>query len=402
MPLYRYRAMDKNGKRQSGKVEKETNEQVETYLKNQSLIALDIKKLNILNKDITDFKVFAPRIKYKDLAVLCRQMAFVLDAGILIGDAMDILAEQTSGKKLRLVMQQIKDSILKGDSFGLAMQKSAYFPEFCVRMIEVGEKSGRLSFVMDKLATYYEREQKAADNLKNAMLYPALLVFMMLSVIVIFVVYITPSYSQMFAGQEALLPWQTLFIMGVSDFVTRNSWLVIIFMHIALVSAVIFFRSKPGLKAADWLKINTPFINIVYKKTLNTRFTQTLAILLDSGVDIVDSLGTIKNVVRHSIFDETIDQIISKVRQGTDLSTSMRESPFFDKMLIAMVSVGEETGALVDTLHKCADYFQDETESLYVKANKLVEPILTILLGIILGFIMMAVMLPTFSMIAII
>ena len=289
---------------------------------------------------------------------------------------------------------------MKGSSLHEALKNESVFPQFYVNMIKVGEESGRLPYILDQLANFYEEENRLQQELQSAMIYPIIVCLMMLFVISFSMVMVLPNYVAIFEANDITLPTTTIILINLSSFFVN--YLLYIFLTIVLglvlIYYFIFFKSNKGWEIIDYIKLNFPILKKIYILKFNLNFAHILMILLESGVDILKSLYIIGEVIDNSIMIQNIDNIIIDIKKGNNLYNSVYSIKYFHPMLLQMIDIGEETGKMVETMNKSSKYFQSELDFFMKQLNKLVEPIITIILGAILTFVMLAMILPTFYM----
>jgi len=398
MPFFRYLAADSQGVQLRGRVDKETAAQVFDHLEAQRLHVIEIKRLHFWERDLTEFSFFKPRANKKDLAVLCREMAFVLDAGLVMSRAVAVCTQEAPNKRMKEHLHAARDGVMRGESLHDALAGAGYFPGFFLRMVEVGEKSGRLGHVMGQLAKYYRRESQTADEIGSAMIYPAIVGVLMFGVLAFFITGVVPGYSAMFAGAGAELPFFTRMVVRLSEWAAAGGFAVVFIICIVLVILFSGFRRRLNHAWTGWVKLYFPFTKKLYRQIIAQRFSQILGVLLDAGVDIIQTLELVQTVVNNRVIEREMDRIVDGVRQGQPLSGLLDEK-YFEPVLRSMALTGEETGNLPDAMAACAAFLEEQTGTQLRRLNKLVEPLITIVLGIVLGIVMMAVVLPTFYLI---
>ncbi len=393
MALYKFKAADQNSVIFSEKIEAETESDVHNHIKARNLIPIEIKKVGILDFG-SIVRSPSTTARSKECAVVAQQISFLIDAGMPITKCMELVMKKTRNKKLIKSFAFINSSILKGDSFFTALDASGAFPKFFVHMTQVGEQSGKLSYTMQKLNTYYLKEQKQKDALAAAMLYPSIVTVLMLCVITVALLFVVPNYSRMFEASGQALPLITQILIDVSNFFVNNSSYLLLFVILILLSVSLFLKTDRMKKTICYLKLQNP----IYLKTTNLRFAQSTSLLLDSGLDVVASLEIAKQVLENSVLGLEIDNSISKIKSGSSLSQALKTVRYFDESLLSFIELGEETGRLAETIAKSAEFFESETEELITRVNKLIEPMITLILGTVLALVMLAIMLPTFYM----
>ncbi len=398
MPSFYYRAVDKSGKTKTGRINRPNATSVAEFLKVSGLFVIEVKKSGFLTADITELDIFKAAVSTRELSAFCRQLAFILDAGIEVAPALGIILRQATGKRLKETVYAVRERLLGGDSLYNAMKASDEFPALLVEMVNVGEVSGSLPSVFLQMADYYEKSHKTQEDIKSAMLYPAVVSTMMLAVVIVSVVFVVPNYAMMFEQSGAQLPGLTRALIAVSDFTTHNAVLLLCFLFLSAVG-IMYARQTPyGRKFFDGCKLNMFVLSSVYIKMMNLQFAQAFCLMTGAGLRLIDAATIAKNVIGNAVVGDILDDVINKMAAGAALSDVLESEKYFEPILCGMMRVGEETGRLPEAMAKCADYFQNEADALVLRLNKLIEPLITLILGLVLGFIMLAIMLPAFSL----
>jgi len=362
---------------------------------------IKIKKPGLLSKDISVFGLFESQFNAGSLSHFLFKMSFALDAGLTIPYALNKVRGLSEGR-LSVAISQMEAGIDSGNAFSEELIKQKGFPVIISAMAEIGEKSGRVPEIFLKLSKYYEAEAKIKDEIRQAMIYPAAVSVAILAVIIVSTVFVLPGYARVFTASGAALPLPTRFLLGASVFISENLRAIFFIILALMISLYVFFGSKKGKYLSDIINIRLPIISRLTKKTVNMRFAYILGILSGAGVGVYESLGLIGRSLGNAAYGPVIDGVAEAVRNGVSLSDAIKDSDFFDPLMAAMISIGEETGRLPETVGKASAYLQLELSLLTGSMSKLIEPLITLALGLILAFVMLAVMLPSFSLTAII
>jgi len=397
MPLYYFKAKDNWGNEHTSKINKEDALQVSEYLKSRNLVVIEIKKLTILSMDIEDI-FFTPKVSKKELAVFCRQLSFILESGTPLTTAFNILESQAKNKTFKRVMSSIYEDLLIGESLAASLRKSNCFPVFLLSMTDVAERGNRLPEVYSYVSSYYEKESKFYEGFKSAMIYPLIVSVTMMTVVVASLLYVVPNYAMVFESSGVELPFATAVLIAFSRFTVNNLVQIVVFLLVFILGAVFIFRTEKGKIYIDKLKLNVFIYRKLYVKNLNLKFSHTLDLLLNAGLDLPLSITIIKNVLNNKFLDAKLDVVVSKIKQGEELSNLLKGVGYFEPVLCSMVKIGENTNTLPETMKKCSSYFMNEMDIYISNLNKLIEPLITIVMGVILAFIILAIMLPTFYM----
>lgn len=338
-------------------------------------------------------------IHAKDFAVLCRQLYAMLSAGVPIIQSLNILRAQIYKKNLRASLDQIYEDVQKGQLLSEAMKRQkAIFPELMINMIEAGELSGSLDSVLERLSYHYEREAKIEAKVKSALIYPAILSFVAVAVVVFLLTFVMPTFVGMFESSGVKLPLPTRILMGISS-ALQHYWYIFLFVALAVVLGLVqYISTTEGRRNFDRLKLTVPVIKDLNHKIIATRFARTLSTMLASGIPLIQALENIERIIGNKVVSEGIQQMRTDVQKGSDLAGPMSRLKFFPLMLSSMVHVGEESGTLDDILKKTAEFYDEEVETDFQRVLSMFEPILIVVMGCMIGFIVISMALPMFEM----
>jgi len=371
---------------------------VNKHLIDNQLVPLSVTKKTALTSDLNDLALFRPRVKTQDIVFFCKQFGVMLGAGISIGGALNILGEQAPNPTLRKKIREIDQDVQKGSNLSEAMAKHPEFPDLLISMLKSAEASGIMDQVMEKMAIHYEKQLNLNRALKKALTYPALVLITIAIVIPILMVFVVPGFVDIFQDSGVQLPLATRMVIAISEW-TQHNWYLLLLGGIALVIGTILFRkSKQGKMFFDKIALSMPLIGNLNKKTITAIFSETLSLLVTSGVPVFQSLEIVSEVLQNSVATAEMEENLKRVREGSTISSSLENSKIYPPMMISMLRIGEETGALDEMLKKTADYYNAEVEITVEQLTIMIEPILMFVIAFVVGGIMMAVILPTFTM----
>lgn len=395
MAKFKYRAMNTDGEKLEGNYEADNKNEVIDYISGNGYYPLLIEEV-IESKNI-EIK-FNKQVRIKDLAVFCRQFYTMLNAGVPILPCLDILSNQIQNQKLRTAIKQIQEDVEKGGVLSDAMKMhSDIFPNLLVSLVASGEASGNLNEIMLRMATHYEKENKITNKVKSALIYPTVLGIVSILAVVFILTYVMPTFTEIFEQSGTVLPWSTKFLLSLSGGIKNYWYIIIIVIGLAAFLINIFLKSDEGIYFSSNLKLRLPVIKKLNQMIIVSRFTRTLSTLIASGLPLVEALKIVADVSGNKIAEIELLKIRDKVVRGESLYTSMRESGIFPEMLYSMVKIGEETGSLDDILNKTADFYDEELDSIIQTSVALMEPILIVVMGLIIGFMVTSIMLPMFD-----
>ncbi|MDR3239544.1 MAG: type II secretion system F family protein [Clostridiales bacterium] len=410
MAFFSYLAIDASGQKRKGQIEKDSMADATDFLKRIGLFPLNIRKKRLLDLELSELEWLNNSAALTDLASSCRAMSFILGAGVELSGAFAILTGQAPGaitggqairqkdRRFQKRLAEIYERLLKGQSLSACYASVPFFPPLLSHMCRVGERSGRLPEVMETLADYYEHELKNRQSLQGAMIYPAIVSVMMIGVIILTLLFVIPSYAQIFEAEDLALPWPTQIMMSLSQFLTAYPAPSVMAAFASAAGPIAFFKSGKGKMAIEFLKARLPGLKGFCRQTMNLRFCRCLSIMLGAGETLPAAVETAGQVLGGSYFTPIFQSIRVSLEEGRPFWATLTQFDCFDPMLTNMARIGEETGQLAETLQKCAAYFQNKSDHNTALLNRLIEPGVILVLGVVLGFITLSVILPTFTL----
>lgn len=395
MGKFKYRVLNSDGEKVEGSYEANSKEEVIDYIAGNGYYPLMVEE--VVQSSNIELN-FNKKVKLKDLAVFCRQFYTMLNAGVPILTCLEILSNQIENKKLREATREINEEVAKGGVLSDAMKKQTdVFPQLLVSLVASGEASGNLDAIMLRMATHYEKENKINNKVKSAMIYPMILGMVSIGAVVFILEYVMPTFTQIFKDSGTKLPWTTQFLLDLSEGI-KNNWMIILaILAISGFLLNIFLKSDEGILFSSKLKLKMPVLKKLNQMIIVSRFTRTLSTLLASGLSLIESIRIVSSVVGNKIAEDALLKIRDKVMRGESLYSSMLESGIFPPMLYSMIKIGEETGSLDDILNKTADFYDEELETVIQTTVALMEPILIVIMGFVIGFMVISIMLPMFD-----
>lgn len=396
LPVYIYESVDSTGKRTKSKIEAANKDVVISMLKAKNTYVISIEEENIFNKEIAFGKESV--FNAKQIFLFARQFSMLLKAGISISESLEILVEQLDDKKMVKVIEQIRQDVLKGTTLSMAMRNTGKLPELFVNTIEAGEGGGFLDDVMERMALYYEKSNKLVSKVKSALIYPVMVLLVTIVVCYILITQVVPEFASMFDSMDLEMPFLTRMLMAIGDFF--NAYWVWVFLGLgAIIGAIVYYTKTPkGRFRRDLVLLNIPLIKDIILKSVVSRFARTLGILLKSGVPMINAISYSAGVLNNSVVEKGMQIVKNDVTSGSNLSKPIEKMELFPKMVVSMIKIGEETGALDEMMDRCADYFDEEVETLSTRITSLIEPLIILILAVIVGTIVMAIVMPMFQM----
>ena len=389
MARFRYTAKDMGGKTHRGTMEAVTENALVQQLKEQQLFLVDVK-------NITEEQGYT-KLKSKQLAQFCKELSTLLASGVSLVRALDIISEQEDlSPKEREIYQAVLQDVKKGIPLSDAMETKKCFPELMIGMIRSGEGSGNLDHVTDRLCTQYEKDYKLTQQVRSAMTYPAILLVLCVAIVILIVTFILPQFQSLFDQMDSL-PWMTNVLIAISNFLVQK-WYLALLLLFTIVMIIRVIASIPGVhRQIAYRKVHLPLFGKLFSVVYTARFARTLSSLYSSGMPIATAIGTAAKTIGNSYIEEQFERVVMMVRSGIPLSQALKEVDGLQKKLASTIRVGEESGSLESMLDSTAASLEADAEEATKRMVTLLEPILIIFMAIVVGFIMIAVMLPIYQ-----
>ncbi|MDY2582416.1 MAG: type II secretion system F family protein [Clostridium perfringens] len=396
MANFKYKAINSEGQRIEGSQSADSESQVREMLLSNQYYPLSIEKENSKSKSSFSFN---RKVKLKDIAVFCRQFYVMLDSGLSIGKALNILIEQCEKPKLREALIGVNGELKRGETLASSMRKRKdVFPNLLTSMIDAGERSGNLDIILKRMAEYYEKETKIRGKIKSAMIYPIVLGVVAIIAITFILTFVMPTFVQMFEENNVDLPMSTKMVLGTSKMLGKYGIIIFLILVTAIILLGKYLKSEEGQYKLSSINLKIPVIKKLTQKIIVSRFTRTMGIVSSSGMSLVTSIEIVASVVGNKIAERELLKVKEKVLKGEGLGDSIMNIKIFPPMLASMVKIGEEAGSLDSILDKTADFYDDELEREIKTATALIEPSMIVLMGIIIGFLLISILTPMFKM----
>ena len=389
--LFIWEGTDRSGKRVRGEMRAATEAVVSNSIRRQGIKVTKIKKQSFRG---------GGSIKEKEIALFTRQLATMARAGVPLLQAFDIAARSTGNNRLSRLLMEVKGDIETGNSLAVSFRRHPMqFDDLFCNLVAAGEQAGILDSILDRLAVYKEKTIALKGKIKAALFYPATVIVVAIVVVAIIMWFVIPSFKQVFSSFGADLPWLTNVVVGMSD------WFVKFWYIVAIIPVIIFWilwycwKRIPAMKhAIDRLSLKLPVLGEILEKAAVARWTRTLATMFAAGVPLVDALTAVGGAAGNQVFFEATKRIQTSVSTGTALTVAMEDTNVFPNMALQMTRIGEETGALDSMLSKVADFYEREVDDAVTALSSLIEPIMIVFLGIVIGTIVVAMYLPIFKL----
>ena len=393
MKKFKYRAMKNDGTKTSGEYEANSREDVMEMITSNGYYPLKVEE--VIESATINIR---RKIKVKEISIFCRQMYTMLDAGVPLINALNLMSTQVTNKHLVEIVKVLEEDVRKGEMLSNSMRKfPEAFPTLLTSMVESGEASGNLDEMFLRMSTHFEKENKINNKVKAAMIYPIILACVGVAALAVVMIFVMPTFVSLFESSGSELPFATRLLIGISDLLSILCIIVLAILIAIIVGIIIFSKTESGIYFFAKLKITFPLIKDLNRKMIVSRFTRTLSTLLASGVSLVESLPIVSAVLNNVIAEDEVLRIRERVVKGEGLSTPIEECELFPPMLSSMVRIGEESGALDDMLNKTADFYDEEVEQAIQTLTSMLEPIMIIIMGLVIGFMVIALMLPLYG-----
>ncbi len=395
MPVFEYKGKTVSGRAVQGERKAKSRAEVERFLRQNKILASSI------NKKPSQIQIkIGTGIKKVDISRFTRQFATMIGAGLPMVQCLEILASQLESQEFRKIANKIKEDVQSGATLSEALGKhKKVFDDLYVNMVEAGEIGGALDTILVRLAAYREKADKLARQVKGALVYPIIVAIVAGGVTFAMLTFIVPVFAKMFGGLGAELPAATQAILNISNFLRAN----IVIMIITVVAAVVGFTfglKNPGFAFAfDKFKLRVPLLGDLIRKSAISRFTRTLATLLSSGVSILDALDITAKTSGNLVLQHAIKKSMYSIAEGETITQPLKDSGVFPPMVTQMISVGEKTGGLDEMLAKIADFYDEEVDAAVAALTSIIEPVIIVFMGAVIGGILIAMYLPMFEII---
>ncbi len=397
MPVFKYDAVNRDGAKLSGSITLPNESEVRVYLRQRGARATKIQRESMFNRDFN--LSFGRLVGLEELAVVTRQLSVMIEAGVPILQALEILHSGEKNLALKKALTKISENVSSGSAFWEALAKHpSIFDNLYVYLVRAGEIGGALDIILRRLAKYLEDSVKLTRLVKGAMVYPAIVVLVGVCVTFGLVVFIVPQFESLIVNSGGELPAITKFVIDVSHFCQDYFWVIVM----SAVASVIGFKqitSTPkGKKAWHQILLASPGIKDLVVKSAVARFTRTMGTMLSSGVNLIDALEICKMALDNVVIQDAIQYVRKEVESGESLTLPLGRTKIFPSMVVQMINVGENTGALDQMLVKIAEFYEQEVEAVVSALTKLIEPIILVVLGGVVTVILIAMYLPIFKL----
>ncbi|WP_457637856.1 type II secretion system F family protein [Oceanithermus sp.] len=400
MPLFHYRAKDRQGRSIAATIEAEDIRTAARILREKGYFISELKEPGKGLQAEVKIPMLERGPGLKDLAIFSRQLATMLSAGLPIVQAIAILERQTENKKFKSILREIRTDVEGGSNFSDALSKHKIFSNLYVNLVRAGETSGMIDSVLDRLATFLEKDLELRGKIKSAMTYPAIVLTFAILISYFLLVGIVPMFASILTDLGSELPLLTRVLIALANFLQRDLWLLLIIFAAIFFAYRYYYSTPKGRRVIDAFKLRMPVFGNLNKKSVIARFSRTFGLLVSSGVGIIEAMDITKGTAGNAIVEDILSETRDAIQVGEPIhSTLMRYPQVFPPMVSSMIAIGEETGALETMLQKVADFYEREVDEAVSSLTAAIEPVMTIVLGAIVGAIVAGMFLPYFQII---
>lgn len=398
METFSYTAVGADGKEKKGSIVAETREDAARSLKDQGLLPMSIGKQSALDKDI-NFSFGKKGVKVRDLSVFCRQFSSIIKAGVNVINALSMMSEQTENKKLKAAIKNVQSNVEKGETLSSAMRSEGdIFPSLLISMVAAGEASGSLETAIERMAIQFEKDAKISGMVKKAMIYPIILIVVMIGVVIAMMMFVIPNFMDMFEGLDAEMPFMTVMVINMSNFILDRWWLLILIVVGIVFAYKSYYKTDAGRHVIDRIKIKIPVFGVLTVKTACARFSRIMSTLLSAGMPMISAIEIAAGTMDNVLFKDALQKVRSGVALGMGFSQQIGVTRLFPAMLVHMVGIGEETGNIEDMLTNVANYYDEEVELATQSVTALMEPMIIIVMAVVVGALVLAIYQPMITL----
>lgn len=399
MTLYKCRVFNSSGEKHLLKIDAFSEEDILAELRKNNFIVSDIRRQRKLSEGCLITQK-SSKIKLRELSMFCRQMNSMLRSGISVEKCIEILSIQTEHRNFRTVLKNMHKNLLTGSTFSEAVESNKeLFPALFLSMVQAGELSGNLELVMGRLAVQYGKECKTESKVKSAMTYPVVLAVVATVVVVFLLVYVMPTFVDLYESSGVDLPAVTRIMLNFSSWLQQYWKFIALVLLTATLACIRLIKNENVKYKIDSFKLRIPLYRTLKIKLAASRFCRTLSTMVESGVTLLSGLEAVSGIVGNEYIKRCILCAREDLRRGSSLSCSLENHSVFPPMVHNMIKIGEESGELEDALNKTADFYDEEIENSIQKLVALIEPVMIVLMAAVIGFIMLAMITPMFDMV---
>lgn len=394
---FAYKAKDRNGEVLMGSILAENESAVAIHIREKGYFITQIRE----ESGASLFSAFIDNLRsisLKEISIVCRLFATMIDAGLPLVSSLNVLIEQTDNPRIKKALQDVYKKVKEGETLSRSLgDHPTIFPNLMINMVEAGEVGGVLDTVLNRLANHFEKEHKMNEKIKSAMTYPAVVSVMAVLSVVFILTFVLPTFVQMFDNMKMELPLLTRILLAISSVLRNYAPIFIVLAPAGAYGLKIAYQREQARQTVDALALKIPVIGMLSRKVGIARFSRTLSTLLHGGVPIITALEVVQKTIGNHSMMKALGQAKSGIKEGMGLASTLAQSKVFTPMVVQMVSIGEESGALDKMLEKIADFYESDVDDIVTRLSSIIEPIIIGVLGVIIGLIIIAIMVPLFD-----
>lgn len=396
MPVYNYKAINQSGKAVQGVIDAESPKSATEKLKREGVYLSSLNEAKeSSSRSLNPFK----GIKISELAVTTRQFSTLISAGLPLEASLSALSEQTEDARLGQVLAEVRERVSEGSSLANALgEHKNVFSDLYINIVRAGEASGTLDIVLLRLADFLETQAALTSKVRGALIYPMFMFFIGGGVLFFTMTYVIPRIAKLFEESSSSLPLMTLILIKISDFLNNYILFILLFIVILVFAALRFNKTEKGQMFFDRLMLKVPVFGKLTSMVVISRFTRTLGTLLSSGIPLLDALEIGEAVMGNKVYGKTLQEVRISVREGASLAQPLKESGVFPPLVTRMIAVGEQTGEMEAMLSKVTDIYDQQVETMVSTLTSLLEPVMIVIIGAVMAFIVFAVLMPIFNL----
>ncbi len=401
---FAYRARESSGGVVTGSLAASSAEEVASRLRAEGkyVLSVDANALQVTDRHDQLQKrrnTLSRRVKREDVIAFCQQLSVMLETGVPLTEALDAFCQQAPRKEFRDVLNAIRDDLCSGEKISDAMAKwPRVFSSMIVSLMRASEASGTMALMLGRIGEYLAKEQRTARQIKGALSYPAFMMATAVGLTMLLMTFVLPKFAKVYEMRSASLPGPTKLLLGMSDFVTHYYWYYGPGLIVLGTAVYFFIRHPTGRKTCDWLRLNVPLLRRMYAQLYITRSARTMATLLDSGVNVLDIIAICRGVTNNHYYDKLWDNMQKNVRDGKQISDAVFECPYISRNIASMIGSGERSGRLAEVMERIAGFTEEELDVAVKKVTAYIEPVMILFMGVVVGGVAMALLLPIFNM----
>lgn len=401
---FQFKARDTHGEIISGTLTAGSAGEVGARLRSEGKFVLSVEQHSLrptreLDPAQERRNALAKRVAREDVIALCQQLGVMLETGVPLAEALDSFCKQTVKPEFHMVVESLRDEIHSGEPFSKAMSKwPRVFPHLMVSLMKASEVSGTMSLMLTRVGEYLAKERRTARQIKGALSYPIFMMTIALLMTILLMAFVLPRFASIYETRAATLPTPTRVLLGMSEFITSQYFIYGPVLVVLAVGVYFGVRHPAGRRACDWMRLNTPILKTMYRQLYITRMARTMGTLLTAGVSLLDIIDLCRGVTNNSYFDDLWDDVSAAIRDGKQLSDAMVGSSLIPPNVVSMITSGERSGRLAEVMDKIAQFSEEELDAAVRETTAYIEPIMIVLMGVLVGGVALALLLPVFSM----